>query len=192
MAQLFLITPALMLIRFPPALVLAILWMPLADLRAFAEPKDRAQQSDAKDKPRPAPAPTKPDDAIAPKFCAAIAPAVQEARIAWQMKRLNDLDAQMRQRLEELGRIELSAKNWVERREQMLKAAKDEVVAIYAKMQPETAATQIAAMDDAVAAAILSKLKPGVSGAILDQMDAARAAKLSGLIAGGMNDEKKS
>ena len=41
-----------------------------------------------------------------------------------------------------------------------------------------------------MAAAILGKLKPTVAGAILDEMEAERASRLAGMIAGA--EEKKS
>jgi flagellar motility protein MotE (MotC chaperone) len=60
-------------------------------------------------------------------------------------------------------------------------------------MQPETAAVQLSAMDDQMAAAILAKLKPGVAGAILDEMEAERASKLASFLSGASgNGEKKS
>jgi flagellar motility protein MotE (MotC chaperone) len=59
-------------------------------------------------------------------------------------------------------------------------------------MQPETAATQIAAMDDQMAAAILGKLKPGAAGAILNEMEAERASKLAIVLSGTASGEKKS
>ena len=74
----------------------------------------------------------------------------------------------------------------------MLKSASDDLVAIYAKMQPETAATQIAAMDDQMAAAILGKLKPGAAGAILNEMEAERASKLAVVLSGATSGGKKS
>ena len=137
-------------------------------------------------------APAKSDEQNVGRFCAAVAPAVQEARTAWQMKRLNELDGQVKQRLVELERVEASIREWVARREALLKSASDGVVAIYSKMPAETAATQIAALEDPVAASILSKLNPRTSSAILDQMEPARASKLTGLLAGGAADEKKS
>ena len=81
---------------------------------------------------------------------------------------------------------------WVAKRDAMLKAASDDLVAIYAKMQPETAATQIAAMDDQMAAAILAKLKPKAAGAILNEMEAERASKLAVVLSGATSGEKKS
>ena len=59
-------------------------------------------------------------------------------------------------------------------------------------MQPESAATQISAMDDQTAAAILGKLKPSAAGAILDEMEAERASKLAALLSGASDAEKKS
>src|SRR5271165_6745605 len=123
-------------------------------------------------------------------YCANVAPSIVEARIAWQTKRLSELDAQVKQRIADLEKVEASAREWIDKREALLKAGSDDLVAIYAKMQPENAARQISTMDDRMAAAILGKLKPAAAGAILDEMDAERASRLAGMIAGA--DEKKS
>jgi flagellar motility protein MotE (MotC chaperone) len=131
-------------------------------------------------------------DVEASRFCANAAPSIAEARIAWETKQLSELDAQVKQRLADLEKAEASVKEWVAKRDASLKAASDELVAIYAKMQPETAATQIAAMDDQMAAGILSKLKPSAAGAILNEMEAERASKLAVVLSGTTSGEKKS
>jgi flagellar motility protein MotE (MotC chaperone) len=118
------------------------------------------------------------------RYCSNIAPVVGEARIAWQMKRLAELDAQIRKRIAELDAKEAEAREWVNKREEMLKKADDDIVAIYGKMQPEAASAQLIAMEDASAAAILSKLNPRVASTILNEMEAARAAKLTDLMSG--------
>ncbi len=128
----------------------------------------------------------------ASRYCANVAPSIAEARIAWQTKRLSEIDAEVKQRLAELEKAEASVQQWVAKREALLKAASDDLVAIYAKMQPESAATQISAMDDQTAAAILGKLKPSAAGAILDEMEAERASKLAALLSGASDGEKKS
>src|SRR5271166_5327736 len=133
-----------------------------------------------------------PADADASRFCAAVAPSIAEARIAWQTKRLAEIDAQVRQRIADLEKAEASAREWLAKREAALKAANDDVVAIYARMQPESAAQQLGAMDDRVAAAILAKLKPAAAGAILDEMEAERASRLAGILSGGNSEQKKS
>ena len=95
-----------------------------------------------------------------------------------------ELDAQVKQRIADLEKAEASAREWIDKRDALMKSASDDVVAIYSKMEPENAARQIAAMDDRMAAAILGKLKPNAAGAILDEMDADRASRLAGLISG--------
>ena len=128
----------------------------------------------------------------ASRFCANAAPSVAEARIAWQTKRLGELDAQVKQRLADLEKAEALVQEWVAKRDTMLKAASDDLVAIYTRMRPENAAIQLSAMDDQMAAAILGKLKPSAAGAILNEMDAERASKLASILSGASGGEKKS
>jgi flagellar motility protein MotE (MotC chaperone) len=151
-----------------------------------------AQDRRAPEKEKPKATADKAADIEASRFCANVAPSIAEARIAWQTKRLSELDAQVKQRLADLEKAEASVQEWVAKRDAALKAASDNLVAIYAKMQPETAATQIAAMDDQMAAAILGKLKPGSAGAILNEMEAERASKLAAVLSGATSGEKKS
>lgn len=149
-----------------------------------------AQDAHTQNVQKPKPAADKPGETDASRYCANVAPSIAEARVAWQTKRLNELDAQVRQRIADLEKAEAAAHDWIAKREELMKAANEDLVAIYAKMQPENAARQISTMDDRMAAAILGKLKPAAAGAILDEMEAERASRLAGLIAGG--EEKKS
>ena len=149
-----------------------------------------AQDGHTQDAQKPKPVAEKPGDTDASRYCANVAPSIAEARLAWQTKRLNELDAQVKQRISDLEKAEAAAHEWIAKREELMKAASDALVAIYAKMQPENAARQISTMDDRIAAAILGKLKPTVAGAILDEMEAERASRLAGMIAGA--EEKKS
>ncbi len=116
------------------------------------------------------------------RFCAAVAPSIAAARIAWQTKRLTELDAQVRQRIADLEKTEASARDWIAKRDALMAAASDGLVAIFAKMQPEAAAGQLSAMDDRMAAAILGKLKPNAASAILGEMEAERASRLVGVL----------
>ena len=128
----------------------------------------------------------------ASRFCANVAPSIAEARIAWQTKRLGELDAEVKQRLADLQKVEASLQEWVAKRDALLKTASDDLVAIYTRMQPENAAIQLSAMDGQMAAAILGKLKPSAAGAILNEMDAERASKLASILSGASGGEKKS
>jgi flagellar motility protein MotE (MotC chaperone) len=158
------------------------------DGRAPEKEKPKAAANKAADKATG----DKTADIEAGHFCADVAPSIAEARIAWETRRLGELDAQVKQRLVDLEKAEASVQEWVAKRDAALKSASDNLVAIYAKMQPETAATQIAAMDDQMAAAILGKLKAGAAGAILNEMEAERASKLATILSGATDAGKKS
>jgi flagellar motility protein MotE (MotC chaperone) len=145
------------------------------------------------DKPKLPPLPPeKTGDSSAARYCANVAPLAAEARIAWESRRLDEIEAQVKQRIADLEKAEADTRDWVSKRQAMLNAASDDVVAIYSKMDAEAAAAQLATMDDPVAVAILSKLKTNAASAILDEMDAVRAAKLTGLILDSQSPEKKS
>jgi flagellar motility protein MotE (MotC chaperone) len=129
------------------------------------------------------------------RYCANIVPSVAEARVAWQMKRLGELEGEVKKRVAELEEKEAAARDWVGKREDLLKKAEDDVVAIYAKMQPEAAAAQLVIMDDSIAAAILSKLNARAASTILNEMEASKAARLADLMLGvapPSDDGKKS
>jgi flagellar motility protein MotE (MotC chaperone) len=138
-------------------------------------------------KPRPA---ERSSQGEIERYCSAMAPGASEARAAYQLRRLADLEAQVREETGKLEAEEMAAHEWVAKRELMMKAATDDVVAIYGKMDAESAAPQLAAMDDIVAAAVLAKLKPGAASAILAAMDADKAARLSTLLAGAAAADK--
>ena len=126
------------------------------------------------------------------QYCSNIASFAADARVAWQMKRMGELEAQLKQRIAELETKEAESKEWIDKREALMKKAEDGVVAIYAKMQPGAAAAQMIVMEDAMAAALLSKLNPRISSAILNEMEAGKAAKLTDLMASSMAEGKKS
>jgi flagellar motility protein MotE (MotC chaperone) len=132
----------------------------------------------------------RPVDPDASRYCANVAPSIVEARIAWQTKRLAALDAQVQQRIADLEKTEAAARDWIAKRGELMNAARDDLVAIYAKMEPESAARQLSALDDRTAAAILGKLKPGAAATILGEMEADRASRLAGLLAAGPEEKK--
>ncbi len=148
-------------------------------------------QNDAKQKPGAA-APDKSADGGVARYCANVAPAAAEARIAWQTRRLTELEEQIKQRIVELDKKETEAREWVTKRETLMNSASDGVVAIYGKMEPEAAAAQLASMDEAMAVAILGKLSTHAASAILNEMEASKAGRLTGVLSGSAAAEKKS
>ena len=155
-------------------------------LGAFALAAIHASGALAQNDGKPKAAADKGGDGVA-RYCDNVAPPAAEARLAWQSKRLTELDAQIRQRISELDAKEAEARDWVTKRESMMNAASDDVVSIYAKMDPEAASAQMGAMDESVAAAVLYKLKPNVASTILNEMDAAKAGRLTGIMSGAVS-----
>jgi flagellar motility protein MotE (MotC chaperone) len=128
------------------------------------------------------------------QFCSNNASAAGQARIAWEAARLKDLELKLRQRVAELEAKRAEYEDWLRKRDEALKKAEEGIVLIYSKMRPEAAAQQLAAMDDDMAAAVLTKLKPSNASAILNEMDPGRAARLTATMVGAnsTSDGKKS
>ena len=101
-------------------------------------PGNRPGRADARRAKRPKTNAERVAETEASRFCAAVAPSIAEARIAWQTKRLAELDAQVKQRIADLEKAEAAAHEWIAKRDALLKAASDDLVAIYARMQPES------------------------------------------------------
>jgi len=117
-------------------------------------------------------------------YCSNIAATAADARFAWQAKRLAELETQLRQSMAELEAKQTEYKEWLAKRDEAQRKAADNVVAIYSRMRPEAAASQLAVMEDGIAAAILAKLNARSAGAILNEMEAGRAARLTDAMAG--------
>lgn len=130
------------------------------------------------------PAPGNQPESDVAKFCANIADAALDARVAWQQKELEATEAKLRQRITELEAKRAEYEHWLKLREDFLKKAEDNVVEIYSRMNPEAAAQQIASMADDTAAAVLAKLRVRTASAILNEMEPARGAHLADTLAG--------
>jgi flagellar motility protein MotE (MotC chaperone) len=133
--------------------------------------------------PVPAPGPaakdTSPEGALARDYCAAVGGHASEALLAWQVKRMEELEAQLDAKVAELERKRREHQEWFERQQVAQKKMEEGVVAIVAKMRPDAAASQLAAMDEAVAAALLTRLEPRNASVILNEMSATKAARLA-------------
>ena len=126
-------------------------------------------------------------------FCTNNVSTAGAARVAWQAAKLEELDARLQQRIAELEAKRAEYEEWLHKRDEALKKARDEVVAIYAKMAPEAAANELSQMDDETAAAVLSKLNTRSASAILGEMDPARAAHLTDeMVGANLGDGKRS
>lgn len=131
----------------------------------------------------PASAQELPRDAAA-TYCTNLADAAADARYARQLAALRAAEDEVRKRLEALEQKRLEYEDWLEKRQVFLALAEDNIVTIYAGMRPEAASEQLAAMDEATAAAIIAKSEPRTAAAILNEMEAEKAARLAIIVAG--------
>ena len=145
-----------------------------------------ARKTEARIETAPAEASAAPSidlETIARSYCSNNLPIAGEARLAWQMKRLQELEAKVTQKSAELAARTEEAKKWLERQQEAANKAQDSLVAIYAKMKPESAAQQLAALNEDTAMAILLKLTSRSASAVLNEMNADRAARIASIMA---------
>jgi flagellar motility protein MotE (MotC chaperone) len=131
-------------------------------------------------KPVPPPDPASKSDVE--RYCSAIADPAREARVTVQMAKLKDLEAQVNGRIDELEKRRTEYQAWLKERQDFLDSTSNIMIDIYAKMKPDAAAQQLAAVDRETAAAVLSRLKSRAASAILTEMPAPVAAELGNLI----------
>ncbi|MGI9465403.1 MAG: MotE family protein [Aestuariivirgaceae bacterium] len=137
---------------------------------------------------KPAMPPVKPSPAAA--YCTNVGDAADEARAAWRLKLLKEMEAKIEQRMAALDARRQQVEAWMRRREAFIEQAQKSLVDIYTKMRPDASAQQLSVMDDHTAAAILLKLNPRTASAILNEIQPARAARLASVIAGSARKAK--
>jgi flagellar motility protein MotE (MotC chaperone) len=125
-----------------------------------------------------------PKGSLAESYCANIADAAADARFAWQLRELRELDAELQRRIDILEERTAEYREWLARRDAFVQKAQESLVRIFSRMRPDAAASQLAAMDEETAAAVLTKLEPRNASAILNEMPPGPAARLTMTIAG--------
>jgi flagellar motility protein MotE (MotC chaperone) len=153
-----------------------------------------AKQPDSKNSMQPASGDSKPQMTDVQKFCLNNATSAGDARAAWQAAKLMELEEQIKQRIAELDAKRAEYEEWLKKRDEAMKKAEDGVVAIYSKMRPEAAASQLSAMDDVMAATLLARLPTKNASLILNEIEPGRAARLTNTMTGmgASSDGKKS
>lgn len=125
---------------------------------------------------------TGPSDADA--FCASIGEPAAEARFAWQAETLKSLEAKLQDTLKQLNAKKAELEMLSDRQDSGLREAESRMTEIFSRMRPDAAALQLAAMDPAMAVALLGKLPPRSASAVLNEMETARAAQLTEALGG--------
>jgi flagellar motility protein MotE (MotC chaperone) len=117
-------------------------------------------------------------------YCKSLGPAAGEARLKWQADQLRKLERQVEEATSELEQRRKELQDWISRRDDFIKRANDQLIAIYRTIKPEVAAAQLSELDDETASAILLKLDARIASRIFDELAGPRAARLVTLISG--------
>ncbi|AQT44266.1 MotE family protein [Bartonella sp. M0177] len=113
------------------------------------------------------------------KFCGNIDSQAADARFELQSQQLQQLRMQIDDRIKVLEEKRQEYENWLNKRNEFLAKAQDSLVNIISKMRPDAAAAQLALVDDFAAAAIMLKLTPRVSSAIMNELPPEKSANLT-------------
>lgn len=132
-----------------------------------------------------------PDATAAQQYCFNTAESASDARVAWQAKKIKDMEAALEARMVVLQQKTEEYKTWLAKRDDFARKAHEKLVAFYAKMKPDAAALQLSAMDEDQAAALLMKLEPKAASLVLAEIEPERAAKIASIISGAARIPKK-
>jgi flagellar motility protein MotE (MotC chaperone) len=117
-------------------------------------------------------------------YCTNLADDAADARFALQLSRLRAAEEAIEERLATLEEKRAEYEEWLERRRQFMELAEQNLVAIYEGMRPDAASEQLAEMNEFTAAAVISKVPPRTASAILNEMEAEKAARLAAIMTG--------
>jgi len=120
----------------------------------------------------------------AEQYCSSVVDAAAAAQIAQQTSNLEKARKELAGRVAILDAKTAELKSWVKKREEFTAHATTALLEIYSKMSPDAAARQLTEMNELTAAAITAKLPPKVSSLILAEMEAAKASRITAIIAG--------
>ena len=113
------------------------------------------------------------------RFCGNIDSQAADARFELQSQQLQQLRAQIDERIKVLEEKRQDYENWLNKRNEFLAKAQDSLVNIISKMRPDAAAAQLALVDDFAAASRILKLSPRVSSAIMNELPPEKSANLT-------------
>ncbi|MGV1790494.1 flagellar protein [Rhizobium lusitanum] len=136
----------------------------------------------AQEAPKPVADPATSQDEIR-QFCTNIADPARDQRYLLQKQELEQLRADVDQRVATMDKRKAEYEDWLKRRDDFLKTADLGLVDIYKNMKPDAAAASLNDVKITVAAAIIMKLSSRQSSLILAEMDAHKAAVITNIIA---------
>jgi len=125
-----------------------------------------------------------PNASGAEQYCFNTTDSAADARFAWQAKKIQEMEAALDQKAQQLEAKTEEYKRWLARRDDFARKAHEKLVGFYTRMRADAAAAQLATVDEEMAAAVMMTLDNKVAGAIMGEMDPERAAKIAEIISG--------
>jgi flagellar motility protein MotE (MotC chaperone) len=119
----------------------------------------------------------------ASQFCANVTDDARERRYALKEQELEALVGQIGERMKALETKRAELEEWQKRREEFSKLATENLVQIYAKMRPASAAERMEILPIDLSASILAKLSSRQAGVILNEMRTEQAALITSVMA---------
>ncbi|RYE79467.1 MAG: hypothetical protein EOP19_20130 [Hyphomicrobiales bacterium] len=116
------------------------------------------------------------------RYCTNIADPAKDARAALQTKRLQDLEAEVGKKVDELEAKRKEYQDWLQQRQAFIDSTSSIMLDIYTGMKPDAAAQQLAGIDRTTAASLIAKMKPRTASAIMAEIPAAVAAEITKVI----------
>ena len=125
-------------------------------------------------------------------YCLNISDAAIELRSVILNEELKSVESQAMDKLLLIEAKIQELKKWTLKREKFLQSGNDALVKVFQTMRPDSAALQLTELESALAAAIIFKLDPKYSSAILSEMKPTVAAKIAVILTSAVseNDSK--
>ena len=132
-----------------------------------------------------APAPSSSrSEGLAEQYCRVAVDAGVAAKLSEERRKAEALKTEIETKLAELEKATNELKKWLQLRNDFRNQATDNLVSVYAQMDPEAAAQRLMVIAEPVAAAILLKLPPKAASAVLGEMRPDMAGKITSFMAG--------
>lgn len=125
-----------------------------------------------------------PNASGAQQYCFNTADTAADARFAWQAKKIQEMEAALDKKVQQLEAKAQEYKQWLDRRDEFSRKAHEKLVGFYSRMRADAAAVQLATLNEEMAAAVVMKLETKVASQIMGEMDPERAAKIATIISG--------
>ena len=123
-------------------------------------------------------------ESLVEQYCRVAVDAGVAAKIKEEELRAKSLKDEIERKVDELGKATADLQTWLKRREDFKAAATENLVSVYAQMDPEAAAQRLTVVGEPTAAAILMKLPAKNASAVLGEMQPDMAGKITAYMAG--------